>query len=125
MIKVQKINYQKILEDNLCKIKLDNNKPKLLLHSCCGPCSTYVIEYLMDYFEITVFYYNPNIFPEKEYELRKQEQVRYLDDLKNKGSSIYFKDIGYDKESFKSVIMGREDQKEGQERCTKCFEIKT
>ena len=65
----EKINYDLILE-NIIK-ELDY-KPKLLLHSCCGPCSSYVITYLKDYFDITIFYYNPNIEPKEEYERRKK-----------------------------------------------------
>ena len=71
----QKINYDKVLE------KIINNleyKPKLLLHSCCGPCSSYVITYLKDYFDITILYYNPNIEPKEEYKKRKNEQIRLI-----------------------------------------------
>lgn len=121
---MQKINYQIMLEDKLKQLKKEGRRSSLLLHSCCGPCSTYVIEYLQDYFNITVFYYNPNIFPQEEYEKRKSEQIRYIEALKEAGKEISFTDIGYDEESFKSVIKGREDQKEGQERCTKCFELR-
>lgn len=78
----QKINYQKILDTIINNIKsdLDNsqNKPKLLLHACCAPCSSYVIEYLSEYFDITILYYNPNIYPTEEYNRRLQELIDFL-----------------------------------------------
>ena len=62
------MNYQKELESLLERLQKSNEVPKLLLHSCCAPCSSYVLEYLSDYFDITIFYYNPNIFPENDYD---------------------------------------------------------
>ena len=70
----QKVNYQKILDKFIKDLKVD--VPKLLVHSCCAPCSSYVLEYLNKYFNITVLYYNPNIYPFEEYEFRKNEQKR-------------------------------------------------
>ena len=75
---VQKVNYQKELDKILDRIQKENKVPSLLLHSCCAPCSSYVLEYLSEYFEITVFYYNPNIYPESEYEKRIKEQWECL-----------------------------------------------
>ena len=63
-------NYQRELEQKIQEIEKNHRVPKLLLHSCCAPCSSYVIEYLSQYFSITVFYYNPNIYPDSEYEKR-------------------------------------------------------
>lgn len=128
---MEKINYQIILDKTLEQIKNNNKnndkKTRLLLHSCCGPCSTYVIEYLVLYFDITVFYYNPNIFPRKEYEKRREEQIRYIKELnicdiyENK---IEYTDIGYDDESFKKILKGKENQREGSQRCFECFELR-
>ena len=73
-MQVQKINYQKELDQILEALQKEGIVPRLLLHSCCAPCSSYVLEYLSDYFEITVFYYNPNIYPEEEYYKRVEEQ---------------------------------------------------
>ena len=70
MEKVKKMNYQKELEKLIVKLEKEEKVPRLLLHSCCAPCSSYVLEYLSNYFDITVFYYNPNIFPESEYTKR-------------------------------------------------------
>ena len=72
----QKENYQRILDKTLEAIVKEGRTPRLLLHSCCAPCSSYVLEYLSQYFEITVFYYNPNIYPEEEYRERTKEQKR-------------------------------------------------
>ena len=70
------MNYQKELDKTLEKLTKEERVPKLLLHSCCAPCSSYVLEYLSQYFEITVFYYNPNIYPESEYTKRIWEQQK-------------------------------------------------
>ena len=75
------MNYQKELDKLVQKLSDDGRVPKLLLHSCCAPCSSYVLEYLSNYFEITVLYYNPNIFPESEYTKRIWEQQKLIDDL--------------------------------------------
>ena len=77
----QKINYQKELEKELKKIVEAEKVPKLLLHSCCAPCSSYVLEYLSKFFEITVFYYNPNIYPEEEYCKRVKEQQMFIREI--------------------------------------------
>ena len=114
-----KINYQKKLEELVSTL---NTKPKLLLHSCCGPCSTQVIDYLKDYFEITVFYYNPNIEPLEEYLHRKREQIRFLEEYKE--AKIDFLDCDYDHEAFKNVAKGLEEVPEGGARCNKCFYLR-
>ena len=78
-----KINYQKILEDTINHI--DKEKvPTLLLHACCGPCSTYVLEYLSNYFKITILFYNPNIYPSEEYIKRIEEQKKVIKNIKGK-----------------------------------------
>ena len=71
---MQKVNYQKELERKLEQLQKEQIVPKLLLHSCCAPCSSYVLEYLSNYFSITIFYYNPNISPKEEFEKRVKEQ---------------------------------------------------
>ena len=75
---MQKINYQKELDALINNIKQDEKKPSLLLHACCAPCSSYTIEYLSQFFEITIFYYNPNIYPKEEYERRLEELKNFL-----------------------------------------------
>lgn len=77
-VRNQKINYQKKLDEILKTINPAEKKPSLLLHACCGPCSSYVIEYLSSFFDITIFYYNPNIYPQEEYERRLNELKNFL-----------------------------------------------
>lgn len=97
---------------------LDGRK-SLLLHSCCGPCSSSVIERLKNYFDITVLYYNPNIEPKEEYEKRKREQIRLLKIL---GVSYY--DIDYLNEEYHDAVMGYENEPENGARCTLCFNLR-
>ena len=120
---MNKINYQKILDEEIKKIENMDRVPTLLLHSCCAPCSSYVLEYLSQYFSITVLYYNPNIFPEEEYKYRIQEQQKLIDNLpvKNKISLI---GTEYTPEDFYSKIKGHEKDKEGGERCFICYELR-
>lgn len=114
-----KINYDKVLEEMISNLEY---KPKLLLHSCCGPCSSYVITYLMDYFDITVLYYNPNIEPVSEYEKRKNEQIKLIKELNKE--NVHFLDIDYDNASFRKFVKGHESDKEGGARCHLCYELR-
>lgn len=98
------------------------DKPKLLLHSCCGPCSTAVLSFLEPYFDITVLYYNPNIEPVEEYNLRKSEQIKFIKNY-NK-PNIKFLDCDYDNESFKKATIGLEHELEGGARCPVCFKLR-
>ncbi len=117
----QKVNYQKIL-DKFIK-DLNFNVPKLLVHSCCAPCSSYVLEYLNKYFNITVLYYNPNIYPLEEYEYRKNEQKRLISEMKFE-NPVSFIDCDYDNNSFNKAVKGLEAEPEGGKRCEKCFELR-
>lgn len=92
---------------------------KLLLHSCCGPCSTHVIEELIGKYDLTIFYFNPNIFPFEEYQKRLDEQKRYA---KLKGVKVIEGD--YDEEGFLKLAKGLENEKEGGSRCKLCFQIR-
>lgn len=112
-------NYQKILNDILANLDLTKTN-KLLLHSCCGPCSSYVIEYLSDYFEITILYYNPNISPLEEYEFRKKEQIKLIEEIKTKNKVDYL-DCDYDPETFEVISKGMENEPEGGKRCSRCY----
>ena len=117
------MNYQKELEKLIHTLQKEQHIPKLLLHSCCAPCSSYVLEYLSDYFEITVFYYNPNIFPENEYTKRISEQQTLIHEMKTK-YPISFIAGNYDRELFYEAVKGLEHLKEGGERCFKCYELR-
>lgn len=117
------MNYQRELDKLIEKLKKEKRIPKLLLHSCCAPCSSYVLEYLSDCFEITVFYYNPNIYPESEYTKRILEQQTLISDMKVK-YPISFMAGNYDRERFYEIAKGLEHLKEGGERCLKCYELR-
>lgn len=111
------INYQKQLDQLLENLE---ETPSLLLHSCCAPCSSYVLEYLSNYFKITVFYYNPNITDIKEYEKRVTELKRLLKELKVK-NKIHFIEGTYEPNRFFEMAKGLEEEKEGGPRCIKCY----
>ena len=117
------MNYQKELEKLLDNIRKEDRVPSLLLHSCCAPCSSYVLEYLSQYFRITVFYYNPNIFPESEYTKRILEQQTLIESMKVK-HPISFIAGNYDREKFMEISRGLEQAKEGGERCFRCYELR-
>ena len=130
------MNYQKQLEEILSQHK--NDRKKLLLHSCCAPCSSYVLEYLREYFDITVFFYNPNISSGSEYEKRVREEIRLIEayneqvrtgNFQNMNSTkaaglIDIMDAPYEPNDFFEAVKGYEHEKEGGERCKKCFELR-
>jgi len=120
---MNKRNYQKELEKTIEKLQSKGQVPKLLLHSCCAPCSSYVIEYLSEYFSITVFYYNPNIYPEDEYEKRVAEQMRFIREFPAKHPVDFIRG-DFEKEKFYDAVKGYEGTKEGGERCGRCFRLR-
>ena len=115
-----KINYNEVMKEIIDN--LDSNNHRLLLHSCCGPCSTAVIKRLMPYFDITVLYYNPNIEPYEEYLKRKNEQIRFIKALGS--DKVHFLDCDYDNEDFLKVAKGLETEKEGGLRCHECYRLR-
>ena len=117
------ISYKDILNKELSKIKEAGITPRLLLHSCCAPCSSYVLEYLTEYFDITVYYYNPNISPMGEYEKRIAEQKRLISEMKFK-NSVSFIEGTYNHDEFMSLTRGLENLPEGGERCSLCYEMR-
>ena len=116
-------NYQRELETVIKENESKSRVPRLLLHSCCAPCSSYVLEYLSDYFEITVFYYNPNISPAEEYEKRAAEQKHLIQELPAK-HPIHLVVGAYEPERFYAVSRGLEMVPEGGERCFQCFRLR-
>ena len=112
----QKRNYQKELDRLIEGLREEGRIPKLLLHSCCAPCSSYVLEYLSQYFDVTVYYYNPNIFPEAEYEARVKEQERLIREMAA-ARPVRFLAGSYEPEEFFSIARGHEKDPEGGERC--------
>ena len=117
------INYQKWLDKKTDEISKSGIIPTLLLHSCCAPCSSYVIEYLSTYFSITVYYYNPNISPREEYLHRAEEQKRLIESMPVK-NSVRFIEGDYASDEFYKLSRGLENAPEGGERCRQCFELR-
>ncbi len=118
---MNKINYQKELDKITENIKITGEARTLLLHSCCAPCSSYVLKYLSDYFKITLLYYNPNIFPKEEYEKRVKEQMRLISQLPVK-YPVKFLEGRYEPQEFFEAVKGYENEPEGGARCFICYE---
>lgn len=136
---MQKTNFSRETEKIIKRISAgQKDVPRLLLHSCCAPCSSHVMEYLREYFELTVFYYNPNITVSEEYEKRLMEEKRLIEaynrqveiqDFTGMHSSPAAKRIGileapYDPEAWFAAVQGLEDCPEGGDRCSVCFEMR-
>lgn len=120
---MNKRNYQKELEKILKENENNGRVPRLLLHSCCAPCSSYCLEYLSQYFEITVFYYNPNIFPAEEYHKRAEEQRRLIAAMPAEHPITLV--VGtYEPERFYEAARGMERLPEGGERCFRCYRLR-
>ncbi len=117
------MNYQLEMEKIIEKEQEQNHVPTLLLHSCCAPCSSSVLERLNSFFQITILYYNPNIDPEEEYDKRKEEEKRFLSLFPSK-YPISFLDCDYDRNSFYEAVKGFEHCKEGEERCYRCYQLR-
>lgn len=117
------LNYQRELDKLIDGFIKENKVPTLLLHSCCAPCSSYVIEYLSQYFRITVLYYNPNIYPEEEYSFRKSEQQRLIAEMPTK-YTVDLIDCDYNPQEYFELCKGHEKDVEGGARCRICFNMR-
>lgn len=115
------MNYQLKLEEIIKS--LDGKTPKLLLHACCGPCSSYCIEYLSNYFDITILYYNPNIYPENEYYRRLNELKTFLPKRQYKNKVNVIEDV-YEPKEYYEAIRGKENLGEKSERCYECYKLR-
>lgn len=125
---MNKVNYQLVMENIIKENCLENGQikeklPTLLLHSCCAPCSSYCLAVLSQYFNVTVFYYNPNIYPPEEYEMRVKEQQRFINEYPMT-NEVRFVEGPYDTEHFYNMAKGLEKVPEGGERCFKCYELR-
>ena len=116
------INYQKELEKIIADNIKNGKKPSLLLQVCCAPCSSYCLEYLHEYFNITVLFYNPNIYPESEYTVRESELLRLIDEFGF--YDIKIMKVDFNPDEFYSTVKGYEDCKEGGERCKLCYRLR-
>ena len=119
----QNVNYQKELDKIINRLEQEGRVPRLLLHSCCAPCSSYVLEYLSKYFEITVLYYNPNLYPDSEFAKRSAEQRRLIDEMKTV-HPVSFMEGAFDKSVFYQMAAGMESIREGGARCFRCYELR-
>ncbi len=117
------MNYQKELDDLIIKLEKEQRHPKLLIHSCCAPCSSYVLEYLSEYFDVTIFFYNPNIHPEEEYIRRVEEQKTLIKAMPLK-SEVHFLQGEYQPTEYYEQIKGLEREPEGGNRCFVCYEMR-
>lgn len=121
---MNKKNYSKELENLIEQFERDERVPSLLLHSCCAPCSSYCIEYLSKYFNVTVFYYNPNIYPDEEYYHRVKEQQEFINKFPTK-HPVSFIEGDFEKNRFyEEVAKGLEEEPERGRRCVKCFDLR-
>ena len=122
------INYAKMLENTIKKLDGCGKRPRLLLHACCAPCSSYVLEYLCAHFEITLLYYNPNIFPSEEYHLRAEELLRLayaMQEEKIEGAEdVKVQILPYTPSEFEEISRGKEEISEGGARCFECYRLR-
>ena len=114
-----KINYRQISDQLLATLDLSQGKPSLLLHACCAPCSAFPLEYLTPYFRVTIYYNNSNIYPQAEYEIRKEEAIRFVT-----SKNLDFIDADYDYAHWLHTIKGLENEPERGSRCLKCFTLR-
>lgn len=116
-------NYQKELDQVITELTEQERVPRLLLHSCCAPCSSYVLEYLSRHFSITIYFYNPNIYPPQEYGRRVEEQERLVGEM-NFTYPVTVETGVYEPDEFYQMVKGLEEIPEGGERCFRCYELR-
>ena len=120
---MNKVNYQKELDRIIDELGQQGEPPRLLLHVCCAPCSSYCLEYLSEYFDITVYYYNPNISQKEEYLKRLAEEERYIS-VKEFKYPVKLTESNYDPQEFFDAVRGLEKEPEGGLRCRECFKLR-
>lgn len=122
-----KVNYDSEMLKHVESWKKEGKRPQVLLHSCCAPCSTYSLEYLSQDADITLYYYNPNIYPKSEYDRRALVQKNFIDDFNRKtGNKVKFLEAAYEPKKFMDMVLesGLESEREGGSRCTACFNLR-
>jgi len=120
---MEKRNFELEMEQTISRLLKEKRVPSLLLHSCCAPCSSSVVERLSEFFQITVFYYNPNLYPDEEYAHRVREQKAFLEKFPAK-HPLSFLEGDFEKERFHALVSGMEALPEGGERCTVCYRMR-
>ena len=118
-----KVNYQLMLDKEIENISTLDKRPRLLLHACCAPCSSYVLEYLSRFFDITLYFYNPNISPEMEYTYRADELKRLVEEMPLE-SGVNVVTATYNSDEFYNIVKGLEGEPEGGERCMRCYRLR-
>ena len=121
---MNKRNYQKELDRLIERYQKEGRTPSVLLHVCCAPCSSYCLEYLSEYFDITVYYYNPNITKPEEYAYRLSEEKRYIALRTDFRHPVGMTESEYDPKVFFEAVKGLEKEPEGGARCEKCFRLR-
>ena len=120
---MQKINYQLLTDRITDEAVKTGTRPTLLLHACCAPCASYVLEYLTEYFDITVYFYNPNILPSEEYDKRLSELSRLIGIQPYKGK-VELIEGTYEPEKYLALVKGMESEPEGGSRCSICLDMR-
>ena len=120
---MNKVNYQKLLDEKIEEFTKEGRVPALFLHACCAPCSSYTLEYLSKYFNITIYFYNPNIDTKEEYETRIQELGRLIEEMPLE-HEVKLVSGAYEPEKFYEIAKGKEDLPEGGARCYRCYELR-
>lgn len=118
-----KRNFHRELEQLITEVCRDGRRPVVMLHSCCGPCSSYVLEYLTQYFDILLYFFNPNIHPNAEYQKRLEAQKLVLSSM-NFGDKVKLIEGEYNTDDFFKAVKGLENEPEGGKRCEKCIDMR-
>lgn len=123
---MQKRNYQKELDAIIAEYEKKGIRPRLLIHSCCAPCSSYVMEYLRKFFDLSMYFYNPNMDSAEEYDKRAAELRRLIDELNAEDPEhlIHCFIEDYDPENFERIAVGHENDPERGARCMLCYELR-
>ena len=119
-----RINYERVMEETIAALESDGQRPQLLLHACCAPCSSATLERLADHFDVTILYYNPNIAPPEEYHRREAELERFVRDAGYAARGITVVELPYDPQEFYTAVKGLENEPERGERCTVCYRMR-
>ena len=119
-----RINYERVMEETIAALERDGQRPQLLLHACCAPCSSATLERLADHFDVTILYYNPNIAPPEEYHRREAELERFVRDAGYAARGITVVELPYDPQEFYTAVKGLENEPERGGRCTVCYRLR-
>lgn len=121
----QKINYDRVMQDMVKVWQKEAVRPSVLMHVCCAPCSTYTLEYLTQYCDVTIYFANSNIHPKAEYQKREYVTQKFVNDFNAKtGQAVQFLAAPYNPNEYVKRVRGLEDEPEGGDRCRVCFDYR-